>query len=415
MAIGESLSERLSYKVHSAVISPGVLPTLATDPAVTGGQTLRYNNAPLNLSRPSLLSQEKRVSRQRSVHRLGPHSVPFSINCDLIPKNTQDFFEAVLRGTWAAANAKTNTDLTSCTIVSSVATCGGSTWAAQGFRVGDVIRFTNMSVTANNSKNFLITVLSGTAATLMALDGTAPADNTVDSAFNVTTVGRKVFAPVTTVTERLFLLEKYDSLLDLADLAVQSRLGGFSIKMPASGIATVDFTGMARALQRYTTGTSPFFTSPTAAVAMPTYNALTSNGGILTLGAAQQGTITDCTLNAALNLSSDPAAFSNYVPGIFTNFLEVSGSVGGFWESNTLPGNFDAETEFEMSIILTDATSDTANFISVFMPRVKFTSFEKGDPGQGGTPFTAQFMALEKATTTGYDAAAISIQDSLSA
>jgi hypothetical protein len=341
--------------------------------------------------------------------RLGGYTVPFSLSGELSPLTYQDFVAAVFGGTWAAAVSKTESVFTSMTITGTgvTATVGASTWAAQGFRVGDVIRFTNMSVAVVNATNTQIVALSGTAATLSP----ALTDNTADTAFTVATVGRKTMVP-TSKTAALFFLEEYYTDLDLADITQQIKLGSMQISMPAEGPVGISFSGMGRMQQRLTTAASPFFASPTAAT---TSTILTSTGGQLVIGGSTQAIVSSVDLTVAPGVSGASVAFSPYQAGLFNGTVDVNGSISGLWQDNTLAGYHDAETEFELLLFLTTGSTAAADFIAITMSRVKLFNFQKQDPTEGGIPFTANFQALLKATTTGYDVGQIRFQDSQSA
>jgi hypothetical protein len=409
MSLSSAATQRVVYKAHSiTAMTAGTEAVLASDPAATGGQELRRVTSSLNLSRSSFASQEVAAHRQVNDMRLGGKSVSGNITGELSPKTYQDFMAAVTRGAWASAVSKSNTDFTSMTIATGVATVGGSTWAAEGFRVGDWIRFTNMSVTANNSKNFLITALSGTAATLSP----SPTDNSIDTSFTVATVGRKVFTPATSLTSTLFAIEHYWSDVDLAHVFSECAVGSMGITMPSEGIVGVDFGFMGRGMTQYSTGNSPFFASPTAALTTPV---LATIGGRITVGGTVQGIVTDARLNVDIGLSPARVAFQNPMAALFTGRQNVSGELTMFFEDDTHLTSFVNETEVEVSLTMTDDSSDDADFISFFMPRVKFMGANFGSSIEGGVPVTLPFTALKKATTTGYDATTLSIQDSQSA
>ena len=104
-----------------------------------------------------------RADRQIGDFRHGVKRVTGSINGELSLGTHRDFVEAVLRGTGTAAVAKSQAELTSVAAdnATSKFTFGGGDPVTEGYRVGMVIRFTNLSEALNNSKNFLITGFSG--------------------------------------------------------------------------------------------------------------------------------------------------------------------------------------------------------------------------------------------------------------
>lgn len=411
MALSKAVAQRLVYKAHTVTgttMTPGTEIVLATDPAATGGQELRRVTSNLNLVKSSFTSQEVAAHMQVGYLAHGGKRVTGNISGELSPKTYQDFMAAVLRGSWGAAVAKSNTEFTSVQATGSTFVVGGSTWAAQGYMVGDVIRFTNLSETLNNSRNFLITALSTTTATVSP----APTTMGADSAFNVTSVGRKVFTPATAQTANLFAIEHYWSDIDLALVFSECAIGSMGISMPAEGIASVDFGVLGRGMTQYATGTSPFFTAPTAALTTAPLNTI---GGRVTLQGTTLGLVTGARLNCDIGLSAPTVAFQSFVPALYTGREMVSGELSLLLEDFTALAYFTAETECEVNLVLTDDSSDSADFISFFMPRVKFSAANIGSAVEGGVPITMPFQAIYKTAATGYDGGTLVVRDSLSA
>lgn len=408
-----NVAMRLSYKAHSsAVITPGVEPTFSSDPGATGGQQLRRVSSSLNLKKSTFKSAEVRTDQQIYDFRHGGKHVEGEIAGELSPKTYQDFMAALLRGSWSASISKSNSDFTSmaATASSSKFTVGGSTWAAQNFRVGDVIRFTNLSTAAYNNKNYLIIGLSGVDATVSP----APtADMGADTAFTVATTGRKLIAPTSSLVASKWAFEHYYSDIDLADLFTECRIGSMKLSMPAEGIATTSFGVMGRNMTPYDTGTSPFFTGPPTVATTTTL--LTSIGGQLSVGGTLQGIITGMDLSIDIGLTAPNVAFSPLVAEIFSGSLDVTGTMTALFNDSTLVSGFINETEFEVALMLASSNADAADYISIFMPRVKLGGADRANAGQAGIPITLPFQALLKGSATGYDNTTISIGDSQSA
>ena len=170
MSLGEGVSCRIAYKAYSTgAIQSNVQPDSSINPGATDGQILRRTSSTLSLTKDTYQSAEVRTDRQIGDYRHGVKRVTGSLNGELSPGTYWDFVEAVLRGTETAAVAKSEAELTSVAAdnATSKFTFGGGDPVTEGYRVGMVIRFTNLSEALNNSKNFLITGFSAARATAM--------------------------------------------------------------------------------------------------------------------------------------------------------------------------------------------------------------------------------------------------------
>ena len=217
MSLGEGVSARVAYKAYATgAISSNSQPVSATDPAATGGQILRRTSCSLSLSKDTYQSAEARIDRQIGDYRHGTKRVQGSISGELSPGTYWDFVEAVLRGTETAAIPKTEADYTSVAADSATSkfTLGSGNSVTDGFKVGMVIRFTNLSEALNNAKNFVILSFGGTQNREVTVYP-APTTMSADTAFNLTSVGKRVIVPAAGHVSRKFAFEVYHSDLDL--------------------------------------------------------------------------------------------------------------------------------------------------------------------------------------------------------
>jgi hypothetical protein len=414
-AIANTVAKRLTYKAYStASITPGTEADYSSDPGATGGQVLRYTGTNMNLQKGIFKSAERRQDRQRVDLRHGGRKAPIQIDGELSCLTYQDLIAAVLRGSWAAGSSKTESDFTSlaASASSSNLTLGSSDWITLGYKIGDVVRASGSGVaTANKNVNFQLLAFtnSNTKATVYP----APTDmSAVTSSVTLAVTGRKIFPPATSPTTRKFLFESYHADIDLALLHTEARLGGFKFSIPNEGMVTAQFSGLARNQKDLATGVSPFFSSPTAET---TTAVLNSVGGQLLLAGSVQAILTSAELSIEIGATGQNVVFNPLMPEIFTGDLDVTGSLTALFADDTFVDGFDAETEFELALMLTTNSLGTGDFISAFMPRVKLTGADIRDAGEQGIPITVPFQALKKTTTSGYDAATIVLQDSLSA
>lgn len=400
---------RVSYKAYSsAVITPGVEPVITADPGASGGQQLRRVSSSINFKKSTFKSNEIRPDRQVFDFRHGGKRVTGEVVGELSPLTYQDFFTALFGSTWIASISKDQTVFTNIAITSGVATVGASTWAAQGFRNGDIVQFTGLSVTANNGPNFALSNISGTTATLTP----SPLDQTTDTSFTVATKGRKTQAITSGFVSYKYAFEHYYADVDLAHVYTECRIVSMKIGMPAEGIATINVGVMGRNRTRFNAAASPFFTAPTAPT---TTGLLTSIGGQLLLAGVSQAVVTSAELTIDLSGSAQSAAFTPLVPEIYLGDIDVSGSLTLLFNDDAANALWDNETEFELLLMLAVSGVAGADYISFYMPRVKMTGGDMANAGKAGVPITFPFQALLKPTTTGYDNTTITVQDSLSA
>ena len=240
MSIGENVSARITYKPYATgVISSNTQPVSSVDPGASGGQILRRTASTLTLVKDTYQSAEVRTDRQIGDFRHGVKRASGSLNGELSPGTYWDFVEAVCRGTETAALADSNTEFTSVAADNGTSkfTFAGGDPVAEGYRVGMIVRFTNLSEPSNNSKNFLITGFQA-ASNREMLVYPAPTTMGADTAFNIVSVGKRVFVPASGHVSRKFAVEVYHADLDIYRLFTECRVGGMNFNLPATGMAT---------------------------------------------------------------------------------------------------------------------------------------------------------------------------------
>lgn len=372
-SIAEAISERLVLKALAATsLSPSTLLDPATDPSATGGQIWRHVSHNLSLTRDTYSPNEMRTDQVQPIDKLGTKRVPVTTNHLLSCLTHEAVLEAVLAGTWSsAAIAVDNTDMTSVAAdnATSKFTFGGGAPVTEGFRVGDIIQFTDLSEAANNSINFLILGFGGTSNREVTVYP-APTDMTADSAFSVTTVGRSLIAPSSSLVRRFFAIEAYNPESDLAKLYNEVRFGGFNLQFAPNQDARIDFTGMGRARYTYETSAAPFFTAPSAET---TSDVISSMDGILRANGASLGGVTGLTISYDKPLSA-PAQINNAgtAAGVAaTGNAILSGEFTLFEADATFHDLYDAATEFELLAMAPETIAADSHAMVFYLPRIK--------------------------------------------
>ncbi len=397
MPLAEGVSARIAYKAHSTgVITPGSEPVLASDPADTGGQILRRVSSTLALAKDTYQSAEIRGDRQIADFRHGVKRVQGNVAGELSPLTYADFFQAVSRGTWAAAVAKSNTDLTSVAADNSTSkfTFGGGNPVTEGYRVGMILRFTNLSEAANNSTNYVILSFGG-ASNREVTVYPAPTTMGADSAFNVTSVGKSLIVPSSGFVSRKFLFEVWNQDTDDARLFSECRCGGFNMQLPATGMSTIEFSFMGRNQSIVSDGSAPFFGSPTAET---TTGLLAAVNGLVRIGGSTVAVVTGMNIQMDLSASADPVVGSNLVPEIFLGRANITGQMTAFFEDPTLINAFINETEVQVLAYLTASNAIAPQAMTILLPRVKLGGADLQTQGEGGQGITLPFQALKYET-----------------
>lgn len=412
MSIAENISERLSVKPHSSgAITAGSEPTLSSNPGASGGQILRFVDHNLSLTKDTYGSTEKRTDRQISDFRHGTKRVTGTINGLLSPSTYEELFEAAFRGTWSTvAITGDQSDFTSAAADNTLSTFTFATGNPhnEGFRVGDVVQFTDLSASGNNSINFVILAMGGSSSRTWTVYP-APTTMTADTSFSVTTVGRSLIVPASSHVSRLFAFESYQSDLDLAEVFSECRIGGFTLGLPATGNVTCGFNILGRNRTIFSTTNSPFFSGPTAQTST---GILAAVNGLLRVNGENLGVVTAMNLNFDMSPQGPAVVGTNLVPEIFLGAANVTGDFSAFFEDDDLIDAFDDETEISLIAYLTATTDADASAMTIHLPRIKLGGATKTDDGSGGKLIAFPFTALKFATAAdGVEATTVRITD----
>ncbi len=412
MSLAEGVQATVAYKAYATgAITANTKATSSSDPAASGGQFLRRVSSSLKLQKDTYKSNEIRQDRQITDFRHGFARVSGSISGEYSPATYFDFIEASCRGTKASAVTASQTDFTS---VSASASGSTFTFAAgdavtKGFRVGMTIRFANLSVSANNATNYVITSITGSQRVLGVLP--APTDMSADSSFTVASIGKSINVPSSSFVSRKFAFEHDFTDIDFSHLFTECRIGGFSIKLPATGLATIDIPVMGRYMETYAAGTAPFFTSPTAAGTTGIFAAV---NGLLQVGGTTVGVVTGLDINMNLNPSAQAVVGQNFPPEIFLGPADVSGTLTAMLQDNTLVNDFVNETEISILAYLTTTSAVNSPANTIFLPRIKVGDAPVAVTGDGAQFLTIPFQALKSTATeatTGIAATTIQVCD----
>ena len=374
--------KQLVYKAES---------TYGTIPSAGSAQYLRRVQSSLDLAKDSYQSNEIRTDQQVYDFRHGVRRVQGKITGELSCTTYGDFLAAALRKAWAATSAITGASITVAGSGPYTLTRAAGSYLTDGVKVGDVVRLTAGSFNANNlDKNLVVTGVTATVLTVVVLNGaTMTAEGPIASA-TVTIPGKRVWTPQTGHTDNSFSIEHHYADLDQSEVFSGCKPTKISIGLPPTGLATIDMDMMGQNVTTYSSGSAPYFTSPTAATAT---GLMQSVNGVLRMGGAAVANITGLTLDIASNYSGDAVVGANTVPFLFAGRILVTGQLTAYFDSVTLRDAFLNETEIDMIAVFSATNDDDAAFLSFVCPRIKLGGSSKND-GEGGLVQTLPFQAL---------------------
>lgn len=384
--------------------------TFGTAPGASGAQLIRNVSSGLNLSKDTYQSNERRSDFQVQEFKHGVRRVGGDIQGEMSLGSYDDFIAAVMRGTWdetpptfiASAGVGVTVDNTLKTL-----TRASGSWITDGFKIGHVIQASGLHASIDGT-NLRIAGLTATAITTAEAPGTDVAVANEDCTIAV--VGKTLIMPTVKadIMRRSFAFEHVYEDVDFSQLFTGVRIGRWALALPPTGISTCTFGTMGQDMTICESAQSPYFTAPTD----PTSTAvLAAVDGTLRVGSSDVGVITGLNIDLNLNLSADPVVGRNTVPEVFYGRSIVTGSMTAFLEGGTLLKNFVNEDEINIHAYV--AVPGSSNFLSVFLPRIKFTGGEIQNQGEQGLPINLPFQALLKAdggTGTAYDKTTMALQ-----
>jgi len=368
---------------------------------VTGATQLRITDSPgLKLNRAVVQSEENRADGLRTMGRLGYKTIDGSYNAELSAGGATDILiEALMRSTWATNVAISFLSMTTVAVATNEIVAAASDWiATEGVRVGDVFRLTGTDVVTNNDINLRVTAVSSATINVPAGSLTTLAA----AATGTLTILRKLISAATP-TRRSFNVEQYDKDTDLSELFLGCRVVGFNLSCKPGQMATVQYTLLGMDRTALATGTSPYFTSPSLTTGL---GMIADDSAIYVDGVA----VTDFNgfdLTFTLAAAGEPVIGSLTTPDIFDNDLTVSGTISGLREDFTYIGYYDAEQEFELSILLEEEETAPKACLGIYLPRVKIQALDAPFGGGDGAKVETRELMIgpqPAVAATGHDA-----------
>lgn len=394
------INKRVAYKKETTF---GVLA------GNTGAKVLRRTTCDMNLTKETYESSELRTDYMTADMRHGVRSAEGSLNGELSPGSYADFFGSILARDFAAVTAGAAVSITiaaSGTNFTITRTAGS--WITDGIKVGNVIRLTGAGLNAANVGNNLL-VISETALvmTVKVLSSTALIPEGPIATVTATVAGKTTFVLNTGHTDQSYTIEQWYADVAQSEVFTGLKVGSANVQIPVTGMVTTDFAFMGKDLAQ--TGTSAYFTSPTAA---STTGLLTAVQGALIVNGVEGACITDCSINIERAQESAQCIGSNSTSDIFVGKIAITGSLSAYFSDASLRDYFANETPVSLVVAISSGTEKAADFVTFVLPKTKLSNFTNAD-AENGVVSSIDFTALlNDVTTTGLINSIIMVQDS---
>ena len=398
--IAKGVGKKVAYKKEGS--GWGVLAGPAS------GKYIRRVTSDFNLNKETYESNEIRTDYQVADFRHGVRQTEGSINGELSPGAYSDFTQSLLARDFTAVPAGTSATVT---IAASgdlwTLTRSTGSFLTDGINVGMVVRMTGAGLNAaNQGNNLLVCAVAATVLTVKVLSSTALVAETAIASVTIGGVGKITYAPLTGHTNDSYTIEEWYSDILQSEVYTGMKVGGMNIQLPSTGLTTCDISFMGKNLEQ--TGTTQYFTSPTAA---PTNGLFAAVNGALIVNGTPRAVITSADLSIERGLEAANVVGSNFASDVFTGRIRVSGNMSTYFEDGTFRDFFKDENTVSVVLALTSDNSKTAQAITITLPKVKLGSATKSDSEMGIVQQHSFVALLNDVTSAGLPATTIQIQD----
>ena len=399
MALAKGVNKRVAVKKET---------TWGTPAGASGAKYLRRVTASFNLKKETYESNEIRTDYQVADFRHGVRSAEGTLSGELSPGSYADFMAAVLAKDFATVSAITALTLSiaaSGTLYTVTRSAGD--WIVDGVRVGDVIALSGGSLNvANVGNNIVVVSMTSTVLTVLCTSSTALFVQAGIAGCTATIRGKTTLAPLTGHTDDSFTFEEWYSDITQSEVYTGNKVGSMAVKLPATGLVTVDFNFMGKNLEQ--TGTSQYFTTPTAA---GTTGICAAVSGALIVNGTAVAVVTSMDFTVERGLEAANVVGSNFAASVFTGRIKATGNMSVYFQDGVFRDLYNNETVASVVVALSTDSSKTADVITFTFPRVKLGSGSKND-GEMGIVQDSSFVALLNTdTTAGLPATTIKVND----
>lgn len=406
MAFQSQANGLVAFKAQSA---------LGTAAAGSSGFVLRTAGGQGGrISKATYRSEEVRRDLMRTRGRHGLQRTAGTYLCEVSLDNCDAFYEAFFRGTWEAALAIDENDVTSMAVDSSgTITAASGSWITLGLRVGDIVVMTNNSAAGNNSRNLRVTAVTASVLTVVPVDGVALTTASADTSCTLTRVGQKLINPAEgAAVKTYFTIEEYDGDLDLTEIFEDCIITGLRFSMGSSGLLMCEISWVGTGVfSTASGGSAPTFTSPTESTGLP----LAVVDAVLRLGSTDRVDLTSFELNMQIGGVAPEVIGAVTSPDVFTGAMGVSMSFGMLRQDYGRMTEFLDETALTFHVVAEENEADPKDFLSLFVPNFTLGGVDKSALSIEAGPRTQTINVPEElvgkdVTGGAYDATMVKLQ-----
>lgn len=381
------------------------------------GQLLRRTNFSGELNQPQIASSEISQDGQLRHATLGMPGVAVSLSGELSPGSYKSLFASALRSSWTAGVTTGAESTFSLAIAGGTGiptlTYGGGNFLSDGFKRGDVVRFSGLTSTpaALNGINLFTTAVTATTITFAPNDAAVAWSAATQAAATLTVVGKKLFIPTRSNQAPVFFsIEDWQADKDLSRLFLGCTVGQISMSVAPNGAVSFQTSLAGR---RVVEAGARVYDSPTAAATTAPVQGVT--GKIL-----YQGTMIGYIPSFSLQISQalQPAMVidgQNGPPVIAGGMITAAGSLQCLLEDDSITSDFLAQNDLDLALHLPTTGQNTADFVNFFLPRARLASPGNRQDSDRLIVRSYNLMGLQKTSGgagTAYDATTIVVQDS---
>ncbi|MBR1198827.1 hypothetical protein JQ574_22785 [Bradyrhizobium sp. AUGA SZCCT0158] len=347
------------------------------------------SGSPGKMTKGLTASNEVRRDGQRSRGRHGIQKTSGVWGGQLALGAYDDVMEAIVRGTYSAADlaiTEATAGLTSITTTANTIVAAAGSWITAGVRVNDVWRLTNHSSAANNGIN--LRVLGVTASTLTVAE-TLVVNAVADTAFTLTRPGRVLINPAAgALVPRYATIEEHEIDIDGSEVFTDGVFGMGKISMGPNGIITFDagWTGTGK-FETKTGGAAPFFTTPTE----NTSTEMAVVDATIRLGTTDLVELTAFDLTFGTGPMA-PETFGSgaqkYSPDVFTGQMGIGLNFTALRKDLAYVANHVAEDQLSLHVLAVELESEPKDFIAFSVANFTLGGVDKSALNKSAGPRT---------------------------
>lgn len=405
MTISTGVNKEVAYKEEAVWgTAPGI-----TSPAA---QLIRRVSFDLDMERRSFESREVRPDLQVADMRLGTKMPRGTLVGELSCGTYADWIGAVLRRRFAAgATTSAQTNISAQASPAAFLRASGS-FLTDGFKIGDIVTPTGFTGAGadNNGKRFRVTGVAALTLSVATSDSETIDAVAAGDSVTIAVAGQKTYIPAakSDQLDLSYSIENWFGDITKSELFTGVKWGSMRVRVPASGMAEIEFSAMAR---NKTRANSRYFTSPLDVSDTPI---LASPTGKIRLAGEDRLTVTALDFAIEANYQAPEVAGSLYVPDIIEGRARITGNMTVLFEDDDIAALFENETETDLQVYLTESESQSDDGIQFVMNRIKLGGARKSDGEQALSqtiPFTGLIKTEGSGAGTAYDRTTIAVID----